>query len=411
MKAISNYAVLAIGLIATYVKLSLPRLLPYGTSQINHDRPVFSDIDKSIKTMGSNNKNNNLVKIYERVKEGSEPLLIGPETIVFDDESNMYAFAHGNVLKLTNFSEKHDHLSETIILADVHIVATSPGCPLGGKFVPGTKILYFADVLLGLCRLDLSQPIPKIELIASKVQLEDGTSSQILYADDVDISKSGMVYFSDATNIPPDRDGTALDVVYGYKMDLMRGIRTGRLLRYDPSTDKVDILAENIWFANGIAVDKEEKFVMVSESSMARILKYHLTGPKKGQIEVMIDKLPGFVDGADCSSSSKRLCYSPIPSSILPIVKLLNGLPASWEAWIKTLLMMLPKSLTPKPTQYGGVIEIVPGDDSSPSHISRLFQDPNGDHINMITGVTELDGKLYLGTLTNNYVGVLDLEL
>eukprot|EP01083_Nonionella_stella_P240665 841148_1 len=238
--------------------------------------------------------------------------------------------------------------------------------------------------------------------------------SKIAFADDVDISKSGMVYFSDATDISLERDGnengneSTWDAVNAYKMDYFRGKRTGRLLRYDPSSAKVDILASGIWFANGIAVDEEERFIMISETSMFRLLKYHLTGPKEGQLEVMVDNLPGMVDGADCSGS---YCYAPLPSTCPPIIKFLLSLPPSVEAWLMTLFMMLPKNLTPKPTRYGGVVEVTRGDDISPSQINRFFQDPKGEHIGFITGVTEHNGKLYLGSLKTNYIGVLDLDV
>ena len=42
--------------------------------------------------------------------------------------------------------------------------------------------------------------------------------------------------------------------------------------------------------------------------------------------------------------------------------------------------------------------------------ITRIFQDPDGRDFSTITGVTEYDGKVYLGTLHGNYVGVISLE-
>ena len=172
--------------------------------------------------------------------------------------------------------------------------------------------------------------------------------------------------------------------------------------------DKIHVQARNIWFANGLAVDEEETFIMLSKTSMGRLLKYNLVGPNQGKLEVVVDGLPGLVDGADCD---KAYCYSPLPSLWPALVRRLRSLPPSMEAWLKTFLMMLPKSLAPKATKYGGVVEVAvtTGDESSSGKITRFFQDPSGECIHGITGVTVHDGKLYLGSLENNFIGVLDL--
>lgn len=422
--------VVFIGLIALAVNLSIPKLLPYGRGQVMLDRPRLTDVDPNLQTLGRGN----VIKIYERLnkdKKGHhEPLLLGAETIIIDYESNIYALAKDNIIQLKNLGKEetkndpsypggypdsfHDSSNwDGDIFADVVIVAKTPGVLLGGKIVPNTKILYFADAVNGLCRIDVSKPHPKVELIASSFQLDDGTWSKIAYTDDVDIGpKSGIVYFSDASDIPPERsreDKKHFDIMYGFKMDLLRAKKTGRLLQYDPSTDKVTVLVNDIWFANGVAVDEGEEFVAVVETSMLRILKYHLKGSKKGQLEVMVNNLPGMPDGLDCTSA--QLCYAPLPSSIPPFMKFLHKFSPNIEAWIRTLVMMVPSSLLPKPVSYGGVVEITQGSDITPSEINFFFQDPRGNYIGMLTGVTEHSGKLYLGSLLNNFIGVLDLSL
>lgn len=41
--------------------------------------------------------------------------------------------------------------------------------------------------------------------------------------------------------------------------------------------------------------------------------------------------------------------------------------------------------------------------------ILRTLQDPGGEVITLITAVTEHNGKLYLGSLHNDYIGVYTL--
>ena len=71
-----------------------------------------------------------------------------------------------------------------------------------------------------------------------------------------------------------------------FKRDYSRGKPTGRLLRYKPETGTIDILATNIFFANGVAVgDANETVILVSETSLARVIAVHLDGDKVGAVE------------------------------------------------------------------------------------------------------------------------------
>ena len=295
------------------------------------------------------------------------------------------------------------------------------GRPLGGAFAKG-GVVYIADTLLGLIRVcDLYTDKPRVELVASKVMMmmEEGgqgkgkvASSQILYANDVDVgSVTGHVYFTDSSTIVPERVGTRTwDTMTAFKQDYFRGKKSGRLLRYKPETDEVDILADGIWFANGVAMDKDETFVMVTETSLARQVKYHLKGSKENSLEVMVGEFPGYPDGGTCSRES-GLCYTPLPSTALPIIVMLGKTPDVVNAFFRTLFLMLPSSFLQmiKPVRYGGVVEIWPGDESSPSTVTRILQDPHGKEIAMLTGVAVFDNKLYMGSLKNPFVGVHDL--
>ncbi len=220
-------------------------------------------------------------------------------------------------------------------------------------------------------------------------------------------------YALEASDIFPERVGKASKTSWGTmaasKLDLFRGVPTGRLLRYQPETGKVDVLATGIWFANGIGVDKDETFIVISETFAARYLKYHLTGDKKGQVEVILDQMVGFPDGADCSHTT-GLCYAAIISSPTPILKVLNALPPNLHRFARTLLMLVPKSLQPKPESYGCFMEIFPGDEINTPNVSRVVQDLHGDDLRLVTGVTEHQGKLYLGSLEVDEVGVYNLS-
>ena len=113
-----------------------------------------------------------------------------------------------------------------------------------------------------------TSPRPVVELIASQVKLDDGSWSPIRYADDVDVGpRTGHVYFTDASNVTPDRDpatgGKTWDIMCTSILEGLRGSRTDRLLRYKPETGEVDVLATGAAFANGVpVVDVDETSVL-----------------------------------------------------------------------------------------------------------------------------------------------------
>jgi hypothetical protein len=184
-----------------------PLLLPYGTAVILTDRPSFKAVDFSNdKLMGRYGK---LSKIYERLNDDdleAEPLLKGPETVVFNPRSGtMYVLTEEALLvSLTDFqthqTQDESKLETTIVTAKAtKIVDLGMGRPLGGRFTADGKTIYIADALLGLIRVVNPHEFPKakVELIASQV-IDNGNITKIMHAADVTIGpKTGKVYFTD----------------------------------------------------------------------------------------------------------------------------------------------------------------------------------------------------------------------
>ena len=226
-------------------------------------------------------------------------MLKGPETVFFDGNGVMYTTTDdANLISLTDFRDEPDGT----ISAKTKVVADVVGRGLGAKFVDDT--LYIADGALGLTRIrNFRNPKSKLEIVATKV-MDGGEETRINFADDLAIGlKTGIVYFTDASVVYPERDRSfKWDVMYASKVEAVRG-PSGRLLQYDPSKDEVTVLGRNLWFANGVAVDKDENYLLFVETFRLRIGKYHLTGKKKGTVEYLVDgePSPAYFDGVDCS--------------------------------------------------------------------------------------------------------------
>ena len=347
-----------------------------------------------------------LKKIYQRITAGKEPLIQGPETVVFGNDGTMYILSEtAKLIKLMDFEEQEDGVS--ILATAQEILDLGIGRPLGAKFAAdGT--LYIADSILGLVRVKRPEHAgAKVELVASRV-LVDGYWSPIKFADDVSIGKSGKVYFTDATDISPEKYNGKWDCMYASKLDLIRGgPRRGRLLEYNPATDEVSVLVDGIHFANGVSVSPDETFVVVAETFQARTLKYYLDGPKKGNLEPINASFPAFSDGVDCNPKS-GLCYVALPTPP-GIMSLIYMIPHPIDRYVRTLLMTLPRYLAPKPPRFGGIAEIDPGDASKEQRLVRLLLDPTGKDVQLVTGTTVHKDKVYLGFLHGNFVGVYDL--
>jgi Strictosidine synthase len=327
----------------------------------------------------------------------------GPETIVFGNDGTMYALSEDAFLiQIDQFNERDDGIhinSTTTIIADL-----GPGRPLGGKFTPKGNTLYICDAILGLTRIrDVKDRKSKLEIVTRSVPLLNGTRSPILYADDVVIGpKTGKVYFTDATDIRPIYASSQWDTLFASKLDLLRGKAHGRLLQYDPTTDKTSLLASDLKFANGIGIDKDETYLIVAETFGVNVWKFHLNN---GTMELLLasEHLPGYVDGVDCSWTT-GLCYTVMPSAIVPMHHLLNSVPIQVSQMLRTLMLLLPKWLVPPVQKFGGLVEMNPM-----TKEFRLLQDPTGRDISMITGVTVHKNKLYLGSLSNQYIGVYNI--
>src|SRR5690606_25892429 len=112
------------------------------------------------------------------------------------------------------------------------------------------------------------------------------------FTDDVTVASAGTIYFSDAS----DKFGFG-----DHMLDLLEGRGRGRLIKYDPTTARATTLADELFFANGVALSQDESFVAVNETYRYRVSRHWLKGPKAGSTEVLVEGLPGFPDGFSAS--------------------------------------------------------------------------------------------------------------
>ena len=164
-------------------------------------------------------------------------------------------------------------------------MVNTQGSPLGLVFDASGNLLI-ADAYKGILSMT---PDGVLTTLTNSM---DGVP--IVYADDLDVTEDGKIYFSDASSKfgAQSNGGTYAASL----LDVAEHGGHGRLLVYDPADQSTKLVMDGLNFANGVATAADSSFVLVNETGTYRVQKYWLTGEKAGTAEVIIDNLPGFPD-------------------------------------------------------------------------------------------------------------------
>lgn len=206
---------------------------------------------------------NDAIKSAELLLEG---VGVGPEDIAVGVDGWLYTgYRDGRIVRFRATGE-HAEFADT------------GGYPLG-MAVDENNNLIVADAERGLLSIAQSGAV---DVLAAGVGNEKFT-----FLDGLDIGPDGTIWFTDASS-----RFTHADVVNIF----LEGRATGRLLSYDPETREVTVHLENLYFANGVAVDPLQRFVLVSETSAYRVRRLWLQGGNAGESDFFLDDLPAIPD-------------------------------------------------------------------------------------------------------------------
>jgi sugar lactone lactonase YvrE len=261
----------------------------------------------------------------------------------------------------------------------INLLADTGGRPLGIEVFPDGDLLV-CDARRGLLRVD-----PSTGAIETLVTVVAG--APLGMCNNAAIASDGTIYFSDSSQ---------RFAFEHWRADLLEHSGTGRLLRRDPDGG-VEILKDGLQFANGVALAFDESFVMYAETGSYRLSKLWLTGHRAGEAEVVVDNLPGFPD--NLSTGADGVFWVAVPAARNRMLDRLHRLPPAFRkvAWA------LPQRLQPQPGRTVWVLSV----DCDGNVVHDLQGE--GDRFHEVTGVREHEGKLYLGSLVESAVAVLDL--
>ncbi|XP_069787973.1 adipocyte plasma membrane-associated protein [Narcine bancroftii] len=319
-----------------------------------------------------------------------EGQLFGPESIAHLGDVIFTGTADGLILKII---DGKIHTLSRIGKLPCGASEDEPTCgrPLGIRVGPNGT-LFVADAYYGLFEVN---PITgEVKMLVSAQKAIQG--KRMAFVNDLSITQDGRkIYFTDSSTKWQRRDNRYL---------VMEGTADGRLMEYDTVTKKVEVLMDDIRFANGVQLSPAEDYVLVSETTMARIRRYHISGLRKGGHDIFFDNLPGLPDNIRPSSSGGYWVGMATlrPNPGFSVMDFLAPRP-----WLKNLIFKLFNQETTMKfvPKYGLVLEL--NEDGS---IRRSFHDPHGVVVPAVSEASEHNGYLYLGSYYSPFLCRLDLN-
>ena len=259
-------------------------------------------------------------------------------------------------------------------------VGHTGGRPLGLELLPDGRLLV-CDAHRGLLALDPADG--RIEVLATLVR-----GQRILVCNNAAVHSNGDIYFSDSSRVFP---------LERWKADLSENTASGRLLRRT-AAGAVEVVVDRLRFANGVALSADESFVAVAETGGRTVVRHWLTGPRLGQTDLLVDDLPGYPD--NIARGSDGLIWVTVPSPTLPLLERIMTAPRAAAA---AGLAAAGRACSRSPA----VRAVMAFDDQG-----RTVHDlrPDATDYHLVTGVREHDGRVWLGSLEEPAVAVLDLR-
>ncbi|XP_062007544.1 protein STRICTOSIDINE SYNTHASE-LIKE 10 [Rosa rugosa] len=320
---------------------------------------------------------------------------VGPESLAFDPNGDgpYTGVADGRILKWDQNDRRWTDFAVTTSQRKECVRPFAPelehvcGRPLGLRFHKQTGDLYIADAYLGL------QVVGPAGGLASQV-VKEVEGQRLRFTNDMDIDEQkDVIYFTDSSTIFHRRQ---------FMSSILNGDKTGRLLRYDISSQEVTVLLQGLAFANGVALSKDHSFVLVAETTNCRILRLWLQGPNAGYTDVFTE-LPGFPD--NIRRNSKGEFWVALHAK--------RGLFAKWlvsNTWAGKSLLKLPldfkrlHSLLVGGKAHATAIKL-----SEKGEVLQVLEDCEGRSMRFISEVEEKDGKLWIGSVLMPFLGIYNL--
>lgn len=309
--------------------------------------------------------------ILQRVIKLGDGLLLKPEDVALDKEGTLYTATRDGWIKRLHRNGSCQNWKN-----------------LNSHTLLGITITNEGDVVV----CDVDQGLLKVTENGVTVLSSHVNGSKIRFADDVIEASDGSLYFSVAST----KFG-----LHNWYLDVLEAKPHGQLLKFDPLSNETSILLDGLGFANGVAVSKDQDFLVVCETWKFRCLMYWLKGDKRGKTEIFVENLPGAPDNINLApDGSFWIALLQLTSDGMEFVH--SSRAAKHLIATSGKLVELVNGVHKKAT----VVNV--GTDGK---IIKKLEDPNARVMSFVTSAVEFEDHLYLGSLQNNFVGKLPLNV
>lgn len=291
----------------------------------------------------------------------------GPEDVAVDGEGRVVAGGHDGRL----WRWPADAAPGTT----PQLLAETGGRPLGVERDPRDGTLVVCDARRGLLRVTPDGRITELARTAA--------GRPIRFCNNATVATDGTVFFTDSSHRFPQPY---------WRRDILEHRPNGRVLAYHPESGRTELVADELYFPNGIALTPDGSALLVAETSTHRLLRLSLADP----IPTVLVDLPAYPD--NLSAVGDGSYWVALPSPRLPVLERLLPHPH-----LRRLAALLPDRMQPQPRRYGLVALVDDG-----GRVLRTLHGPSGAY-GVITGARQHGDQLWLGSLVEPAVARVDL--
>jgi len=303
-----------------------------------------------------------------------------PEDVILDRHDNLYAGSrHGDIMRF--FPPDYEKME---------VFAHIGGQPLGMAFDRADN-LYVCIGGMGLYRITPGRKVEKATDETNRSLRSVNDDSRLRLADDLDIADDGRIFFSEAT---------VRYEMHEWPVDGLEARGNGRIVCYDPRNGTTRTVLRGLKFPNGICVERGSQSILFAETWGCCIKRYWFDGPKTGQVETVMENLPGFPDNINLASDGNYwLAMVGMRSPALDLAWRMPGFRRRMAKRVPIDEWLFPNINT------GCVLRF-----NEKGEVLETFWDLAGVNHPMITSMREHKGYLYLGGIQNNRIGRLKLD-
>ncbi|GEP60026.1 ABC transporter permease [Reyranella soli] len=303
-----------------------------------------------------------------------------PEDVILDRHDNLYAGSrHGDIIRF--FPPDYEKME---------VYAHIGGQPLGMAFDRSDN-LYVCIGGMGLYRITPDRKVEKATDETNRSLRSVNDDSRLRLADDLDIADDGRIFFSEAT---------VRYEMHEWPVDGLEARGNGRIVCYDPRNGTTRTVLRGLKFPNGICVERGSQSILFAETWGCCVKRYWFDGPKTGQVEMVMENLPGFPDNINLASDGNYwLAMVGMRSPALDLAWRMPGFRRRMAKRVPIDEWLFPNINT------GCVLRF-----NSKGEVLETYWDLAGVNHPMITSMREHKGYLYLGGIQNNRIGRLKLD-